>query len=122
MVRLIESRADELRHAGVENHEALVTVLLDKHHTCYERTALCHDGTAQLEVQLLTFTQMQMPSKSVEERLERSHRTGIRMLVVHTQATTHINHLEVHIAAIEEVEQLIDALAKHAIRLHESDL
>ena len=87
---LVERRADQLGHAGIEDGEAGLAPLLDVEHPADQAAALPHQRPPQLEVHLLPGGELQIFGKCVEISGKIRHRPGVGMLVVDSQTSTEI--------------------------------
>ena len=111
VVCVVERRADEVCHAGVDNHELLVGALLDVCHFGDEAAALCDNASSWLTVQSLSFTQFEVLAEQAEVSFEVSHREVVRMLVVDAESAAYVYVLEFYALALELVLQLVDSHA-----------
>ena len=112
MTGLIKSRTNQVVHSRIQDDEAFVPAALDVDHPRDQRTALTHHRAAQLEMQLLSWTEMQRASESAKERIQIGKPIGVGIVVVDAQATTHVDVLYADAVADKLLLQLVDTIAQ----------
>ena len=91
VVGIVEGRADEFRETCIDDGELFDGILLHVEHLGDEGTALCYNGTAQLEVNGLSGTHLQMLLIHSEVVLEVGDGVALRIFVVNTKTATNID-------------------------------
>ena len=114
----VEGGADEVGHTGVDDDKLLDGALLDVEHSADERATLAHDGSAQLEVELLTGTQLQIALEGGEVGFQIGQGMSVGVFVVDAQTSAYVDVGEDDAVAFEHLLQLVDAQAEGGEILH----
>ena len=114
----VKGRTDEFRETGIDDDELLLRAFLDIEDFREERPHLSHDGTPQLEVKLLAFTQLEILLEDVEIGCKVGNRMVARVIIVDAQSTTYIDILCPEARGFQLVLQLVDAEAERAEVVH----
>ena len=93
MVGLIECRTYQIGHTGIDYHKLFGETLLNIKYAGDERTTLGHYRAPELKVKLLAISQLEARAKGIEVAGKVGDGIGVGMIVVNTEAASHIDAL-----------------------------
>ena len=112
VVCLIEGRADEVCHAGIDYTELFYRTLLYIQSLCYQTSALTNHCSTKFEVQMLVAAQIEMLVIALEILGKCWYRSFVRVLVVDAQAAANIDVLNCYSVVLESGLKLVYAVAQ----------
>ena len=111
MMSLIERGADQGVHAAVEDGEFLLEAFLDIYHTADYMSALCHQGSAWLYVDALAGLDRQVAGNGAGEAFYIGHPVAQRIIVIHAEAASEVEQLNLQAVLFEYLLELCGFLA-----------
>ena len=112
MVCVVESWTDEVAHTSINDCELLDVTLLDVEHTGDERTHLTNYCATKLEVKMLIISKLNAVSVSLEISLEVWNRSTVRVVVVNTKTTAHVDVLNADALLCKTLKKLVYTTAE----------
>ena len=91
MMGLVKGRTDQIGHTGVDDREPFPHAILHVDNTRYQRPALGHDRTPELEMELLAIAQLEIVVKNIEVCIEVSDRMLVGMVIIYAEASADID-------------------------------
>ena len=112
VIGLIQGRADEVGHAGINDSEALAGALLDIKHARDKATALGYDATTQFEVYGLSRLYAEVLTEGVEVAVEVGDVLVVGVTIVDAETSTHVDAADGVLATLEEFGEFVHTVAQ----------
>ena len=87
---MIKGGTYQVGHSGVNDAEQLVHAFLHVQHFRYQASHLRDDGTSELKVDLLAWTQTKTVGEGLEIRLEVWNGVLLRVILIDSESATHV--------------------------------
>ena len=118
----VQGGANKLGKACIDNGKLLYGSLLYVKYLGDQTSALCHNGTAQLKVKLLSGAELEFVAEYIEVLLKVRNRVLLGVYIVNTKTAANVNAIQFNTFSLQLVLQVIYLIAEQMVGLHVQDL